>query len=687
MLKKIASLFSSSSDMTAADLDAPHYPPLPKGIPAVRESTLLKPHVELIKQIHQAVMFKRSDFDALVLPVLQRYAAFVHLLPASEAHHHRGEGGLLHHGLEVAFLATRSSEDVVFGAREVPQRRLALEPRWRLAVCMAALTHDIGKVVTDVSVTDSTGKHRWDCCSQSIADWSARHKIDRYFLSWHPDRQSEHEMMSALVLDRVLTTEIRTYLGSMGPEIMQAMMSAVLHRTSDPGHIARLVRHADSASVERDMRRQPTPGNVSHGVPVERYLLDAMRRLVKSGQWKVNEKGARLWMLNGDLHIVWHAAVEDVTKLLSQDKVPGVPRDPDAMADVLIDRALASPRETHSTTYRYWRMCSVSFTGATPQSLLMLRLSSPQLLLDVEPLSIPAQVMDTLAGGETEQSGAETIARVDDAAVPEPHLASPAIMERPTRSRFDAGHADLLLERIFAEGEWGKHLFEHNGQVVIAYPEGAALAAQPAEVQRLLGDEGIVVPDPMSSLVIVRFFNGRKGIMLTPRISALILDRHGRETTVLSQEAQETRAQEQEALTVEAIQAGQGKSDQNAAWPDDSQVPKNRGRRKRGKKKPSMSDQAAVVAHGAVQSSTNEPLDRCVAALLATVREGTGRIGQPCKVEGDWIRVPQYLVGHAASEFGDAQVMTTELRGALLKHPDVEVRDPKSLSVRAIPTD
>ncbi|MES1948860.1 type IV conjugative transfer system protein TraI [Salinisphaera sp. C84B14] len=671
--------------MRAADLDPPHYPPLPKGIPAVRESTLLKPHAELIEQIHQAVMLKRSDFDALVLPVLQRYAAFVHLLPASEAHHHRGEGGLLHHGLEVAFLATRSSEDVVFGAREVPQRRLALEPRWRLAVCIAALTHDIGKVVTDVSVTDSTGKHRWDCCSQSVADWSAQHKIDRYFLSWHPNRQSEHEMMSPLVLDRVLTTEIRTYLGSMGPEIMQAMMSALLHRTSDPGHIARLVRHADSASVERDMRRQPTPGNVSHGVPVERYLLDAMRRLVKSGQWKVNEKGARLWMLNGDLHIVWRAAVEDVTKLLSQDKVPGVPRDPDAMADVLIDRALATPRETHSTTYRYWRMCPAYFTGDTPQSLLMLRLSSPEVLLDVVPPSISAQVMDTLARTETEQPDAEALVKGDDT---EPRLPAPAIVERPTRSRFDAGYADLLLERILAQGEWGNHFFAHNGQVVIAYPEGAALAAQPAEVQRLLGDEGVVVPDPMSSLVIVRFFNGRKGIMLTPRISGLILDRHGREATVLSQEAQ--RAQEQDALTVEASQAGQGKSDQNAAWPDDSEMSKEKGRHKRGNKKPSMPAQApgsAVERQDAAQASTNEPLDRCVAALLATVRAGTGRIGQPCKVEGDWIRVPQYLVGHAASEFGDAQVMTTELRGALLKHPDVEVRDPKSLSVRAIPTD
>nr|WP_276611704.1 TraI domain-containing protein [Thiorhodococcus mannitoliphagus] len=37
------------------------------------------------------------------LPLIERYAAFAHLLRALETQHHRGAGGLFRHGLEVAF--------------------------------------------------------------------------------------------------------------------------------------------------------------------------------------------------------------------------------------------------------------------------------------------------------------------------------------------------------------------------------------------------------------------------------------------------------------------------------------------------------------------------------------------------------------------------------------------------------
>ena len=37
-----------------------------------------------------------------IIPVLENYARFIHLLPASENHHHSDEGGLWRLGLEVA---------------------------------------------------------------------------------------------------------------------------------------------------------------------------------------------------------------------------------------------------------------------------------------------------------------------------------------------------------------------------------------------------------------------------------------------------------------------------------------------------------------------------------------------------------------------------------------------------------
>ncbi|NMS58705.1 MobH family relaxase, partial [Vibrio parahaemolyticus] len=134
----------------------------------------------------------------LVLPVIQRYAAFVHLLPASESHHHRGAGGLFRHGLEVAFWAAQASESVIFSIEGTPRERRDNEPRWRLASCFSGLLHDVGKPLSDVSITDKDGSITWNPYSESLHDWAHRHEIDRYFIRWRDKRHKRHEQFSLL---------------------------------------------------------------------------------------------------------------------------------------------------------------------------------------------------------------------------------------------------------------------------------------------------------------------------------------------------------------------------------------------------------------------------------------------------------------------------------------------------------
>jgi len=118
------------------------------------------------------------------------------------------------------------------------------------------------------------------------------------------------------------------------------------------------------------------------GMPVEKYLFDAMRRLIKSGHWLANEKGARLWRFKEGLHIVWRTGAQDIVDTLTRDKVPGIPRDEDTLADILIERGLAVPKTLpDGRHYRYWRM--------QPQglevTLYMLRLASTELIYSNEP--------------------------------------------------------------------------------------------------------------------------------------------------------------------------------------------------------------------------------------------------------------------------------------------------------------
>ena len=144
------------------DEEIPRYPPFAKGLPVAPIDKEEAPQAELVERIRNALGFNREQQQALILPVIHRYAEFVHLLPASEAHHHRGAGGLFRHGLEVAFWAAQASEAVIFSMEGSPRERRNNAPRWRLASCFSGLLHDVGKPLSDVSVTDKDGSVTWN---------------------------------------------------------------------------------------------------------------------------------------------------------------------------------------------------------------------------------------------------------------------------------------------------------------------------------------------------------------------------------------------------------------------------------------------------------------------------------------------------------------------------------------------
>ncbi|OAH97074.1 hypothetical protein A1353_23440 [Methylomonas methanica] len=361
--------------------EIPRYPPFMKGLPAAPVERILASQAELIQSIEQALALPDELYQSVVLPVIARYAAFSHLLPASESHHHRGAGGLFRHGLEVAHWATLSSQGCLFATHTTPRERKTLELRWRLAVCFAGLLHDIGKPVSDIAVIDRQGQYTWNPCDENLTDWADRYQIDRYFLRWRENRHKRHEQFSALVIERVLTKASRSYILEPGPDIMQAMLETI-HGLNRGAKLSELVIAADCKSVERDLKAHYHSHDLAMGMPVEKYLFDAMRRLVKSGQWRVNEKGARLWRFQEGIHIVWRMGAQDIVAILTKDKVPGIPRDEDTLADILIERGFAIAKvASDGRQYRYWRMQPEGLDAG----LYMLRLASLELIFSNEP--------------------------------------------------------------------------------------------------------------------------------------------------------------------------------------------------------------------------------------------------------------------------------------------------------------
>ena len=391
-----------------ADEEIPRYPPFAKGLPMSPVDKVLQTQNELIQKIKSTLGFTQEEYDRLVMPVIVRYASFVHLLPASESHHHRGAGGLFRHGLEVAFWGTQASESVIFSISDSPGERRNNEPRWRLACCFSGLLHDIGKPLSDVVITNSDGNKTWNPYSETLVEWAKRHNINRYFLRWRDRKHKRHEQFSLLSVERILTPEALEFLASPGKDIIESMLQAISGlRINDP--VTKLMLKADSESVSRDLKQNRLDvDEFAYGVPVERYVFDALRRLVKMGKWKVNEPGAKVWHLHQGVFITWKQGVNDIYNLLTEDKIPGIPRDPDTLADILIERGFALknvlPEHSKDTFYRYWEVIpelpqeEKEVTGKI--KIQMLRLESSELIFTTEP---PAAIAGKVIGDKNEQ--------------------------------------------------------------------------------------------------------------------------------------------------------------------------------------------------------------------------------------------------------------------------------------------
>lgn len=230
---------------TAIDEEIPRYPPFMKGLPATDPHKLIETQRELIGQIREAGLASPDIFEQYYLESLRRFASYAHLLPASQTHHHRGAGGLLRHAAEVALWSLQSGDRVLLPGEQAPRRRRELEPRWHLAVFLAALCHDVGKPVTDLVVTSRDGAKVWNPFVEDLYSWASRHGVDRYFLHWRENRAKKHTAISSLIAERIISPKGLAWIAEGDTELVLWMMETINGHPSAENLIHDLVIRSD----------------------------------------------------------------------------------------------------------------------------------------------------------------------------------------------------------------------------------------------------------------------------------------------------------------------------------------------------------------------------------------------------------------------------------------------------------
>jgi conjugal transfer pilus assembly protein TraI len=337
-----------------SDIDPLAYPPADPGLPYRSVAELLSPHTDLIARIKLAYGADSATFERDLLSLIRRYAAYVHLLPATADNYFSAPGGLLRLGLETAFFSLQATDGQIFSGRSTISVRRQLEPRWRHATFIAGLCHELHRTVSQLVVTDRAGE-QWPAFLLPLDPWLAKRRRDRFFVRWIAHRGGERGL-GVFALPHIVAPELLQHLAQGNDVVVPQLIASITGAPDarDGNVVAQLVRRCAALVIDRDLRASTERlGRPVLGAHLERYLLDGLRRLAATNPaWQVNAEKSRVWFSGEGLFVIWPNAAADLLKLLETDQLPGIPKSPDTLAEILVAAGIAERRDDTQLTWR-----------------------------------------------------------------------------------------------------------------------------------------------------------------------------------------------------------------------------------------------------------------------------------------------------------------------------------------------
>jgi len=137
------------------------------------------------------------------------------------------------------------------------------------------------------------------------------------------------------------------------PHLLASIGGLALPR--EPNVLDALVHRCAALVIGEDMRRQSRRlGRLLLGSHWAGHVVDAMQRLVRSNPaWVPNTDKSRLWWGSEGLFMVWPQAAKDIIKVLEQDQLDGIPREPGTLLQLLIGADVVEP---HFPTAPLWQI-------------------------------------------------------------------------------------------------------------------------------------------------------------------------------------------------------------------------------------------------------------------------------------------------------------------------------------------
>lgn len=285
-----------------------------------------------VHQLKEVLPLSREEFDDIVLPVIIQFANYAHLLPASQANHHRGQGGLLIHSFESAIAAVKHVDTI-----QLPRKSYEVfynnKARWKVAAAIMMLCHDLGKV-EDMEIHRIDGI-RWMPERESLMTFVDGTRDFRVF--WKRERQYQTHQLASIRLSRfLLTKSLIDYLVAYSSvEILNAIDEAIVFQRNVLAHT---LKYAEQVSIEKygEMHRDYYPSIKSPQAALAYTLLSCAIYNYSFGEWTINQENSEILVDKSGMYLKVCTRVAreigDRAKLMGYK---GIPFDLDAMIRVL----------------------------------------------------------------------------------------------------------------------------------------------------------------------------------------------------------------------------------------------------------------------------------------------------------------------------------------------------------------
>lgn len=312
----------------------------------------------------QQVSMSREMFNHLYQHPIEKYAEMVQLLPASEGHHHAHLGGMLDHGLEVISIASKLRQSYVLPQNAAPEEQSRQRDAWTATVIYAALVHDIGKVVADITMELKSGE-RWFA-------WNGIPKAPYKFRYIKGRDYHLHPVLGSYFLGELIPKEALAWLAEF-PEAFTGLMYAAAGHWDKAGLLSEIVQKADQHSVTlalggdvKNIANQPVKSFAKQLVIALRYVV--------TNEFKLNTpKGpADAWLTEDGLWLMSKTVADKVRAHLMGQGV-SVPKDNIRLFDEMQSLGLVDKTESDTAIWHCFVRADSGWTPPKPFTLLRCR--------------------------------------------------------------------------------------------------------------------------------------------------------------------------------------------------------------------------------------------------------------------------------------------------------------------------